>query len=145
MVLYLDTSALLKRYVAEPESADVITKMDQAIAITTVLITRTEVAAALGRAWREARVDAEGARRAEQEFLEDWADFGKIPVTEALAAHAGRLAWDHKLRAYDAVQLAAALRCQTVFSTLGEETVVACFDGKLGEAARNAGLDTWPE
>ena len=38
MVLYLDTSALLKRYVAEPESEDVIAKMDEATAITTALI-----------------------------------------------------------------------------------------------------------
>ena len=114
MVLYLDTSALLKRYVAEPESEDVIAKMDEATAITTALITRTEVAAALGRAWRDARLDSEGARRAEQEFLEDWADFGRVPVTEGLAAHAGQLAWDHRLRGFDAVQLAAALRCQTV-------------------------------
>ena len=47
MVLYLDTSALLKRYVAEPESKDVNAKMDEATAIATALITRAEVAAAL--------------------------------------------------------------------------------------------------
>ena len=58
MVLYLDTSALLKRYVAEPESEDVVAKIDEATAITTALITRTEVAAALGRAWRDARLDS---------------------------------------------------------------------------------------
>jgi predicted nucleic acid-binding protein len=33
MVLYLDTSALLKRYVAEPESKNVLAKMDEARAI----------------------------------------------------------------------------------------------------------------
>ena len=54
-----------------------------------------------------------GAARAR---MRDGGKASPIPVTEALAAHAGRLAWDHKLRAYDAVQLAAALRCQTVFS-----------------------------
>ena len=44
MVLCLDTSALLKRYVTEAESEDVLAKMDEATAITTALITRTEVA-----------------------------------------------------------------------------------------------------
>ena len=154
MVFYLDTSALLKRYVAEPESEDVIAKMDDAMAITTAVITRTEVAAALGRASRAPRLDADGAqrprldtedaRRAEQEFLEDWADFGRVPVKDDLAAHAGQLAWDHELRGFDAVQLAAALRCQTIFKGLGEQTVFACFDAKLRRAAKNAGLNTCP-
>lgn len=57
MVLYLDTSALLKRYVTEAESEDVLAKMDNATAIATALITRTEVAAALSKAQRETRID----------------------------------------------------------------------------------------
>ena len=70
MVLYLDTSALLKRYVAEPESKDVNAKMDEATAIATALITRAEVAAAPSKARRDNRIAADEARRAEQEFLE---------------------------------------------------------------------------
>ena len=145
MMLYLDTSALLKRYVAEAESENVITKMDEARAIATALITRTEVAAALGRARRETRIDAEEARRAEQEFLEDWADFGRVPVTEELAGSAAQLCWTRELRAYDAVQLAAALKCQAIIERLGEDTVFACFDNRLRDAARAEGLETWPE
>ena len=145
MMLYLDTSALLKRYVAEAESENVITKMDEARAIATALITRTEVAAALGRARRETRIDAEEARRAEQEFLEDWADFGRVPVTEELAGSAAQPCWTRELRAYDAVQLAAALKCQTILERLGEDTVFACFDNRLRDAARAEGLETWPE
>ena len=70
MVLYLDTSALVKRYVAEAESDSVIAKVDEATAIVTALITRTEVAAALSRAQRETRIEAEEAGRAEQELLD---------------------------------------------------------------------------
>ncbi len=145
MVLYLDTSALLKRYVAEPESENVIAKMDEAIAIATALITRTEVAAALSRARRETRINAEEARRAELEFIEDWADFGKVPVTEELAARAGQLSWTRELRAYDAVQLAAALKCQPILATNGQDTVFACFDKELRQAATAEGLETWPD
>lgn len=58
MVLYVDTSALLKRYVAEAESENVVAKMDAATATSTALITRTEVAAALSRARRENRMEA---------------------------------------------------------------------------------------
>ena len=104
-VLYLDnldTSALLKRYVAEAESENVIARIDEATVIVTALITRTEVAAALSKALRETRIDAGEARRAEQEFLEDWADFGKVPFTEELAESAAELSWTRGLRAYDA-------------------------------------------
>ena len=62
MVLYLDTSALLKRYVAEAESENVDAKMDEARATTTALITRTEVATLLSKARRDTRIDA-GQRR----------------------------------------------------------------------------------
>lgn len=144
MVLYLDTSALVKRYVAEAESDSVIAKMDEATAIVTALITRTEVAAALSRAQRETRIETEEARRAELEFLEDWADFGKVPVTEELAGSAAQLSWTRELRAYDAVQLAAALQCQPILARYGQDTVFACFDKELRKAARAEDLETWP-
>ena len=145
MVLYVDSSALVKRYIAEPESDEVIAVMDGAVAVATSLITRTEVEAALGRAAREGRVDDKGARQARREFLEDWADFGKVPVSETLAARGGELAWNHKLRGYDAVQLAAALTCQDTIGSLGVEMMFACCDRDLAEAAGEAGLRTWPE
>lgn len=58
MVLYLDTSALVKRYVAEAESDSVIAKMDEATAIVTALITRTEVAAVASRSTASADATA---------------------------------------------------------------------------------------
>ena len=142
-VLYLDTSALFKRYVAEPESEEVRAKLDEAAVLATAVITRTEVAAALGRAQRDERVGASEARRAEREFLEDWPDFGRIPITDELASQAAELVWRQGLRPYDAVQLAAALRCQKIFTPLGEETVFACFDRQLRHAAEAEGLSTW--
>ena len=144
-VLYLDTSALLKRYVAEAESENVIAKIDEATAIVTALITRTEVAAALSKALRETRIDAGEARRAEQEFLEDWADFGKVPFTEELAESAAEFSWTRGLRAYDAVQLAGALKCQPILSGYGHNTAFACFDNDLRRAATAEGLDIWPD
>ena len=106
MVLYLDTSALLKRYVAEPESKDVNAVMDEATAIATALITRTEVAAALSKARRDNRIATDEARRAEQEFIEDWSEFGKVPITEELAATARAPLMDP--RAYERTTLCSS-------------------------------------
>ena len=55
MFLYLDSSALVKRYVDEPMSEAVRTLMDAAPGAATALITQTEVAAALARAMRNGR------------------------------------------------------------------------------------------
>ena len=52
MILYLDASALVKRYVAERGSREVIGLTTAAEIVATSLISRAEVAAALARAVR---------------------------------------------------------------------------------------------
>ncbi len=142
--LYLDTSALLKRYVAEPGSDEVITAMARADAVVTSLVTRTEVPAAIAKAVRRRVLDDDGGRRAHRRFLHEWPDFWRMPVTDALAARADTLVWDHGLRAYDAIQLAAALTCKETIAALGADALFATFDRQLRDAALAAGLDTWP-
>ena len=94
MFLYLDSSAPVKRYVDEPMSEVVRTLMDGAPGAATALITQTEVAAALARAMRNGRLKEEHARRAHEEFLQEWPDLGQVPITDALVTQADRLAWD---------------------------------------------------
>ena len=145
MFLYLDTSALVKRYVAEARSDDVIALMNDTPAAGTALITQTEIAAALVRARREGRLSRDEARQAHGKFLQEWQDLGRVPITNALLTRADTVAWTHELRAYDAVQLAAALTCQDTISLLGEDVMFACFDNQLRGAAGAAGLQTWPD
>ena len=52
MILYLDASALVKRYVKERGSQEVIALTAAAGAVATSLVSRAEVAAALARAVR---------------------------------------------------------------------------------------------
>ncbi len=141
MIPYLDASALVKRYVMEPHSKEVINLTAGAVAVATALITRAEVAAALGRAVRLGVLDEKSGRRAQRRFAREWTDLARVPVTEALVARAETLAWDHGLRGYDAVQLAAALTWQ---DSIGQEVVLATFDRQLWEAAPRAGLHVWP-
>lgn len=143
--LYLDTSALVKCYIAEDGSDDVIALMADAAAVATSLVTRTEVAAALSKAVRDDRVDEDEAQRAHRKFLQEWPDFGRVPVTDALVERADALAWEHGLRAYDSVQLAAALACEDMVGALGVDVVLATFDRQLRKAATRAGLSTWPQ
>ena len=142
MTLYLDASALVKRYVRERGSDDVNALMTAAVAVATALVSRAEVAAALARAARGRVLDEDAGQRARRKFQRDWADLARVPVTEALAARADSLAWSHGLRGYDAVQLAAAL---TWREAIGSDVVLATFDRELWRAAATVGIEAWPE
>ncbi|MHB8533758.1 MAG: type II toxin-antitoxin system VapC family toxin, partial [Solirubrobacteraceae bacterium] len=109
MIVYADASALVKRYVAERGSDDVIALTAAADIVATSLVTRAEVAAALARAVRLGALDEGGGRRAQRRFSREWLDLARVPPNEALVARAETLAWDHGLRGYNCVQLASAL------------------------------------
>ena len=141
MIVYLDASALVKRYVAEQGSRETIDLCASAEAVATSLISRAEVGAALAKAVRMGLVAAEKGRKAQGMFAGQWPDYVKVPVTEALVARAESLAWDAALRGYDAVQLASALACQ---ESLGGHVTLATFDRQLWDAGRAVGLRVWP-
>lgn len=141
MIVYVDASALVKRYVTEVGSADVNDLAARATAVATALVTRAEVAAALARAVRIGVLDDVAGRRAQRRFSREWPDLMRVPVTEALVARAEALAWAHGLRGYDAVQMASALTWQ---DAVGQEVVMATFDRQLWGAAPDAGLQVWP-
>ncbi|MFI5090803.1 MAG: type II toxin-antitoxin system VapC family toxin [Terriglobales bacterium] len=142
MIVYIDASTLVKRYVAERESEAVIELTAKADIVATSVVSRAELAAALARAARLGALDHDGARQAQRRFSREWPDFARVPVTEALVARAERLAWDYELRGYDAVQLAAGLMWQ---ESIGEDVLLATFDRQLWGAATRAGLQVWPQ
>jgi uncharacterized protein len=142
VILYLDASALVKRYVAEGGSRKVIELIAAAEVVATSLVSRAEVAAAFARAVRLGVLDHDGGRRAQRRFSREWPDFARVPVSEALMSRAETLAWDHGLRGYDAVQLASGLTWQ---ESIGQEVLLGTFDGQLWEAAPGAGLHVWPD
>lgn len=141
MIVYVDASALVKRYVTEVGSADVNALAARATAVATALVTRAEVAAAFSRAVRVGVLDDVAGHRAQRRFSREWPDLMRVPITEALVARAEALAWAHGLRGYDAVQMASALTWQ---DAVGQEVVMATFDRQLWDAAPDAGLQVWP-
>jgi len=142
MILYLDASALVKRYVREAGSAQVNDLTAGAQLVGTAVITRAEVAAALAKAARIGLVDREDARLALDLFRRQWADFVRLQLGEATLALADALAWEHGLRGYDAVHLTTAAFWQ---QTMGETVTLATFDRQLWQAAQAAGMSAWPE
>ncbi len=141
MILYLDASALVKRYVAEPGSSEVGEAIARADLVGTALVSRAEVAAALSRAVRVAALTQEEAAACLQLLREEWPGLMRVQVTELVVARADTLAWEHGLRGYDAVHLAAGSIWQ---DALGEQVTFSTFDRQLWEAARRVGLALHP-
>ena len=142
MIVYLDASALVKRYVAEAGSAEVALLIAQAGAVGTAILSRAEVAAALAKAVRMKVLPQAGALAALQVFSAEWEDLVRLQMTEVLVARAAALAWEHGLRGYDAAHLASAMFWQDM---LGEQVTVATYHRQLWAAARAAGLAAWPD
>jgi predicted nucleic acid-binding protein len=142
VIAYLDASALVKRYIVERGSRETIALTADSDMTATSIVSRAEVAAAFAKAVRAGLVKDDVARNAQRRFVGDWPDLARVSVTEALVERGERLAWEHGLRGYDAVQLASALTWQ---ESVGEEIVLATFDQQLWEAAKRSGLKAWPD
>jgi predicted nucleic acid-binding protein len=142
MILYLDASALVKRYVAEVGSVEVDRLIAQAGVAGTAAISRAEVAAALAKAVRVGTLARDEAEAALQVFRTQWVDLVRLQLTGVILAQADALAWDYGLRGYDAVHLAVVRFWQ---SSLGEAVTLATYDRQLWQAGGAAGLAVWPE
>ncbi len=141
MILYLDASALVKRYVDEPGSVEVNQAISQAKVTGTALVSRAEVVAALARAVRVGALAREDAANSLQTFRDEWPDLVRVQVTEFVIARADGLAWEYGLRGSNAIHLAAASLWQEM---LGEPVILATFDRHLWTAARQVGLAVYP-
>lgn len=133
-VLYLDTSALLKAFIAEGGTAEVRAWMQAADVHASSGIAALEVASALARLSREGAAKAAIAK-AQAAFEAAWKDFAQVEVDEVLG-QAARLVSRYPLRSLDAIHLASALRIQGS----GHLIEFACFDNRLGTAAQMEGL-----
>jgi predicted nucleic acid-binding protein len=142
MILYLDASALVKRYIAEQGTAEVAQAIAGAEVVGTSLVSRAETAAALAQAVRVGTLNQEEAASALQVFRSEWPNLVRVQATEMLVARADLLAWELGLRGCDAVHLASALLWQDGMS---EPVVMATFDRRLWEAAQRRGLVPFPE
>jgi predicted nucleic acid-binding protein len=135
VILYLDTSSLLKYYVDEDHSADVRGWIDGADLLATSRVTLVEAAAALSRRYLGGGLSRGEYRSAFADLEADWPLYIAVELYEERAAE---VAWRHLLRGFDAVQLAAAL---TVQQGAGPERLAfSSFDAELNEAARAEGL-----
>ena len=143
MILYLDTSALLKKYFKEKGSSDVILLWKETSAIVTSNVAYAETLASIYRKKREARnVEQRLFKSVLMSFEKDWRSFIHVDVNNDLNETIERLAIAHPLRGFDVIHLASAL---IVYEKIQGAFIFACYDKRLIKAAKEEGLDTFPE
>ena len=136
MIAYLDTSALVKLFLDEPDTKVITDLLQGASAVFTHMITYAESRAALAKAVRMQRITDE-THLAYKAALEGyWENIDVISLNMAHIKQAGQLAETHGLRGYDSVHLAAA---ELLFEQSPAFTF-ACFDQHLNKAARAMGM-----
>ncbi len=131
MLLYLDTSALVKIYVREAGREIVAEAIGESIGVATAMISYVEARAAFARLLRESRMTEEDHDNVTNALDERWFTYVKPPVNEDLIQLAGNIAQRHALRGYDSVQLASALVCDNEHQNLR----FLAFDENLKKAA----------
>jgi predicted nucleic acid-binding protein len=150
-IYYFDASALVKYYVTEPGSTWVrhlVEARDSETAqwvhaIFVAEITRVEVAAALALIERTGRIRRAQRDREYRRFVHQVVSrYAIIPLTTADLEHAADLTQQYPLKAYDAVQLAVALRYARILAAFGLPLVFVSGDAALLTAARAEGLPT---
>ncbi len=129
MRLYLDASALVKRYVDETGSDAIVPAMNLADTCSICRIGFVETVRAVARGG-----EPEDRERAER----DWNGFHVIEADRIVTEHAARLSVETGLRTLDALHLAAALSLPT------ESVTFATWDVRLHRAASEHGLRTLP-
>lgn len=142
LTIYLDTSALLKRYINEARAEETRQFLERADEIETIVITRVETASALARLVFSRSITDEEGERVWKEFSGDWTILTRLQVTAQVVERAASLARQYRLRGYDAVHLASAIVSQ---ENLGVPITLATFDRDLWEAGQKAGLEVWPQ
>jgi hypothetical protein len=149
-IYYFDASAVVKRYVIEPGTSwirELCGASDEIGAgrrhrIFLGEITRVEVAAAFSqKAIRSKEISPRNADDAYKLFLSHLeTEYSVVPLASDLLGTAAMLAQRHVLRAYDAVQLALALRANDLLTQNALALSFVSGDARLLQAARAEGL-----
>lgn len=137
MILFCDTSALIKLYIAEEGSDAIKMQLSLAEAVAVCRISWTEAHAALSRRSREVPQDARVIEQAKAALAADWQHFVVLEIDQALIELAGEYADTFALRGYDSVQLAAAFETGRISQL---PIFFACFDTRLNKAAKLLGM-----
>lgn len=140
---FFDSSALVKSYIGETGTdwTRLIVNSEENV-VHVASLTRVEVISALTRRFKRGDIpQAEFDRACLDSKLDMANQFEVIRITDRMIEEAATLAQTRSLRAYDAVQLAAALDTSRIVAQVeAAEVILVSADGELNAAAKAEGL-----
>lgn len=142
-VYFVDSSALVKRYVSESGSAKVLGIFDPALQneVFVASITGVEIIAAISRRSRMGSITPTDATLLCSEFRNDFqVDYQIVEITDKIVGAGMNLAEKYKLRGYDAIQLAVSCAINSLCSGNGLSLTFVSADNELNAAASGEGI-----
>jgi len=138
VILYLDTSTLVKLYVREKNSQETQELVHEAEVVATSQVAYVEARAAFARKLREHGLTRRENRSVIEGLDRDWETYFAVNVSYELIRTAGEFAETHALKAFDAIHLASAV---LVRGQVNQSVTFYCFDHRLASAAEKQGLE----
>ncbi len=132
MMIYLDTSSLVKLYINEIGSLDVVSLVSEASAVITSIVAYPETRSAFARQHKDGQLTKKELTRIKNIFEDDWKRYLIISITEDISYLAGNLAEKYALRGFDAIHLASYL---SFMRKIRKDIKFSSFDNKLNKAA----------
>ena len=145
---FLDTSAVVKRYIVETGS-EWVTTLCRPLSNHTIIISQATLVEAVAAICRKAKEQDASQRISEIDRDRNISRFRQnaqqqynlVQVTSAIYTQAGDLCRLHRLRAYDAVQLTCALEVRTTLAPLQIAPIFVSADINLLNIAQAEGLN----
>ena len=141
MILYLDTSALIKLYVNEKGTDIIYDEVEKSDIIATSTIAYAETRAAFMRLKRENYFDQKDYLSVVNAFEMDFKDYLAVEVSDKIIKATGKLVEKYPLHGFDAIHLASAV---FLLRQTNEKVVSACWDKRLREAFKD-NMDVIPD
>jgi predicted nucleic acid-binding protein len=150
-MLYLDSSALVKRYVQEEGSKAVASRFVRGETIYTSMLSFAEVHAAIGRKFRDKQLSVNEKKKLVDEFLYDWLfSLTVLELTTHTMIALPTLCEQYSLKASDAIHLSAAIWLKDSVRVhakglegSGSTVEFGVSDRQLGEAALKCGFQVF--
>jgi predicted nucleic acid-binding protein len=135
MILYLDTSSLVKLYVMEENSELVRKWVSEAEIVATCRLAYPETMSAISRRFKQGDFTEQQYSSLIAKFSSEWERFASVDFDELKA---GRLVNQYGLRGFDAVHLSAAIMLMVNYKDI--LLSFSSFDEKLNSAATAEGF-----
>ena len=126
MHIFLDTSALAKRYIYEKGTEKVNEIFVQATTVSVSILCLPEIFSALARRRREKKINLKEYSQIKQFIVKDFQDFSVCELTPRIISEAIILLEKHSLRTMDALHLACSLEIKPdIFISSDEKQIFA--------------------